>query len=241
MGRFAPEANPEYRLREGEAELSTLIATDVLAEGLNLQDCDLDLKRKLQNRIQEIHDTIGEDSVILDRTERLNEEAMYAIYEKQAEKLSLFENEEEEFVNLNEAEAILRQMRKDDPDEYERITNLRDGIRTARPSNQKGLYVFCQAGRYQQLFLVDERGEIVSRDIPRVLNTIKCGPDLKGVPLPEGYNTTVMRIKRLFTEEVQHHQAEREHTLSLTQGQRLKSTSWTKRFAGRLPRPSTES
>jgi hypothetical protein len=44
---------------------------------------NLGLRQKLHNRIQEIHNTIGEDSAILDRTEQLNEEAMYAIYEKQ--------------------------------------------------------------------------------------------------------------------------------------------------------------
>ena len=46
------------------------------------------MKDKLHNRIQEIHDTIGEDSEILDRTEKLNEEAMYAIYEKKGGQLS---------------------------------------------------------------------------------------------------------------------------------------------------------
>ncbi|MFQ5549792.1 MAG: arginine--tRNA ligase, partial [Gemmatimonadales bacterium] len=35
-----PQANPEYRFAAGEVELFTLVATDVLAEGLNLQDCD---------------------------------------------------------------------------------------------------------------------------------------------------------------------------------------------------------
>ncbi len=40
VGRFAPKANPEYKRPEGESELFTLVATDVLAEGLNLQDCD---------------------------------------------------------------------------------------------------------------------------------------------------------------------------------------------------------
>ena len=45
-------------------------------------DRHLALKAKLHRRIQEIHDTIGEDSDILDRTEKLNEEAMYAIYEQ---------------------------------------------------------------------------------------------------------------------------------------------------------------
>ena len=41
VGRFAPKANPEYKFDgSGEMELITVIATDVLAEGLNLQDCD---------------------------------------------------------------------------------------------------------------------------------------------------------------------------------------------------------
>jgi superfamily II DNA/RNA helicase/nicotinamide mononucleotide adenylyltransferase len=265
VGRFAPFANPEYQAPEGETELSTVIATDVLSEGLNLQDCDkivnydlhwtpvrliqrfgridrigsehdvvygfnflpetgieknLGLQEKLHNRIQEIHDTIGEDSAILDPSERLNEEAMYAIYEKKDESLSFFEDEEEEFVDLNEAEEILRQLRKENPAEYERIANLRDGIRAGKPSERKGTYVFCQADRYQQLFLLDERGEIVTRDIPKILATIKCGPAVDGTALPRDYNATVMRVKRFFAEEVKHREAERDHTLSLTHGQR---------------------
>ncbi|MBM4309135.1 MAG: SWF/SNF helicase family protein, partial [Deltaproteobacteria bacterium] len=265
VGRFAPKANPEYQFQTGESELFTLVSTDVLAEGLNLQDCDkvinydlhwnpvrliqrfgridrigsehgivyafnflpetgidrnLGLKQKLRNRIQEIHDTIGEDSAILDRSEQLNEEAMYAIYERKGGQLSLFEDEEEEFLDLNEAEEILRQLRKENPGEFERVASIRDGVRTVKPSGTKGLYVFCQAGRYQQLFLLDEKGDVVSRDVPRILGIIKCGPELKGMPLPSGYNTAVMRVKRQFAEEVKHRQAEREHTLSLTQGQR---------------------
>jgi len=266
VGRFAPKANPEYKLQPGDTELNTVIATDVLSEGLNLQDCDkiinydlhwnpvrliqrfgridrigsdhdvvygfnflpetgidrhLGLKQILHNRIQEIHDTIGEDSAILDQTEQLNEEAMYAIYEKKGENLSLFEDEEEQFVDLNEAEEILRLLRKNDPTEYERIASLRDGIRTAKPSSvQKGLYVFCQADRYQQLFLLDHKGEIISRDIPKVLGAIKCSADLQAESLPPDYNKNVMQVKRNFTEEVKHREAEREHTVSLTHGQR---------------------
>jgi hypothetical protein len=264
-GRFAPKANPEYRFDLGEVELSTVIATDVLSEGLNLQDCDkiinydlhwnpvrliqrfgridrigsdfdviygynflpetgidrnLGLRATLHSRIQEIHDTIGEDSAILDRTETLNEDAMYAIYEKQGSQLSLFEDEEGDVLDLNEAEEILRLLRKDNPGEYERISNLRDGIRAAKPSHSKGLYVFCQAGRFQQLFLIDESGGIITRDTPRVLGTIKCDPELKGESIPADYNSAVMRIKRLFAEEARHRQVEREHTISLSHGQR---------------------
>jgi superfamily II DNA/RNA helicase len=267
VGRFAPKANPEYKFAAGETELNTVVATDVLSEGLNLQDCDkiinydlhwnpvrliqrfgridrigsdfdrvygynflpetgiernLNLRQRLHNRIQEIHDTIGEDSAILDRTEQLNEEAMYAIYEKKGKNLSLFEDDEEEnLLDLNEAEEILRQLRKDRPEEYERIANMRDGVRSGMASaSRKGLYVFCQADRYQQLFLLDEKGEIVSRDIPKVLGAIKCSPEIPVQPVPSDYNAAVMRVKRQFTEEVQHREAEREHTVSLTHGQR---------------------
>jgi len=275
VGRFAPKANPEYRFQSSEKELFTVVATDVLAEGLNLQDCDniinydlhwnpvrliqrfgridrigsdhdviyglnflpetgldknLGLKEKLHNRIQEIHDTIGEDSEILDHTEKLNEEAMFAIYEKKhGGQLSLFEDEEEkeEFLDLNEAEEILRQLRRENPAEYERIADLRDGIRTAKAATHKGQFVFCEASYpnqpdqkgYQQLFLVDENGAVVSKDVPKILGVIKCGPDTKGQPLPKDYNAAVMRVQRQFAEEVKHRQAERMHTLSLSLGQ----------------------
>jgi hypothetical protein len=267
VGRFAPKANPEYRFVKGEAELMTVVATDVLAEGLNLQDCDniinydlhwnpvrliqrfgridrigsehevifaynflpeagidknLGLKERLHNRIQEIHDTIGEDSQILDETERLNHDAMYAIYETQGgapAQLDLWGKPEDEFLDLNEAEEILRQLRKEDPAEFERVANLRDGIRTARPSLQKGLFVFCQAGRFQQLFLLDDKSAVVSRDVPRVVGTVKCAPDAKAAKLPDGYNKAIMAVQRTFAEEVKHREAERKHSFKLTHGQ----------------------
>jgi superfamily II DNA or RNA helicase len=273
VGRFAPKANPEYRFTAGEKELFTVVATDVLAEGLNLQDCDniinydlhwnpvrliqrfgridrigsdhdvvygynflpetgldknLGLKEKLHNRIQEIHDTIGEDSEILDRTEKLNEEAMYAIYEqKNSGQLMLFEDEQDEFLDLNEAEEILRQLRRENPAEYERVADLRDGIRAAKTATLKGQFVFCEATYperesakgFQQLMLLDPNGAVVSKDIPRILGAIKCGPELEGRPLPKDYNATVMRVLRQFAEEVKHREAERTHTLSLSHGQ----------------------
>jgi superfamily II DNA/RNA helicase len=273
VGRFAPGANKEYKFKSGESQINTLIATDVLAEGLNLQDGDLiinydlhwnpvkliqrfgridrigsvkdviygfnflpelgiernlGLQQKLKNRIQEIHDTIGEDAAILDRTEQLNEEAMYAIYEQKGKQLSLFEPEEEEFLDLNEAEEILRQLQKNDPGEFERIANLPNGIRTAKLSMHQATYVFCEASDpsrpdikgYQQLFLLDDQGNVISRDIPRILGAIKSDSTSPIATLPKDHNSAVMRVKRQFAEEVKHRQAEREYNQRLTQGQR---------------------
>ncbi|MBI2889874.1 MAG: helicase [Nitrospirae bacterium] len=267
VGRFAPKANPEYRFPKDEDELMTLIATDVLAEGLNLQDCDhiinydlhwnpvrliqrfgridrigsdhdailaynflpeigiekhLGLHEKLRNRIQEIHDTIGEDSKLLDQTERLNPEAMYAIYESQGMsggEPDVAEKSEEDFLDLNEAEEFLRQLRKENPAEFERIAGLRDGIRAARAAEHKGLYVFCQAGRYQQLVLLDERGKAISRDVPRVVGAVKCSPDTKPVKRPDGYNEAVMTVQKSFAADVKHREAEKQYNFNLTHGQ----------------------
>ena len=133
--------------------------------------------------------------------------------------MDLWGKPEDEFLDLNEAEEILRQLRKEDPAEFERIATLRDGIRTARPSLQKGLFVFCQAGRFQQLFLLDDKGAVVSRDVPRVVGTVKCAPDAKAADLPDGYNKAVMAVQRTFAEEVKHREAERKHTFNLTHGQ----------------------
>ncbi len=265
VGRFAPRANPWYRFRKGEVELNTVIATDMLAEGLNLQDCDkvinydlhwnpvrliqrlgridrigsehdrifafnflpeigierqLGLREKLSARIREIHETIGEDAAILDPSEQLNDEAMYAIYEGRGEALSLFEGDEEEPMDLNEAEELLRLMRRENPAEFERIADLRDGLRTGQASATKGIFAFFASGRYQQVLLLDGEGNVVSGDLSDVLRAITCGEDDAAQPLPEGYNAALMQAKQRFDNEVRQRKAQREHVRSLTHGQR---------------------
>jgi len=264
VGRFAPIANPEHHPPEGTPEIDTLIATDVLAEGLNLQDCDklinydlhwnpvrliqrmgridrigsehdvifaynflpeteleknLGLKQKLAARIRDIHETIGEDTAILEPGEQLNEEAMYTIY-SQGNIASYEGDDVDEYVDLNEAEEIVRQLKEDQPELYDRIRDLRDGIRCGRQAGKPGSIIFCRSGRYRQLYQMDDRGEILSRDIPRILSVLKCDPDTPSESLPPGYNDVIMGVKGRFDKEVQARRAEREHTLSLTKAQR---------------------
>lgn len=243
VARFAPNANPEHRQSTDENELNTLIATDVLAEGLNLQDCgmlinydlhwnpvrliqrfgridrigsefdeihgfnflpelgierNLGLQETLRNRIQEIHDTIGEDAAILDNTEQINEEAMYAIYEQDNAQLNLFEDSQETGTSFIEAEEILRQIKRQDPDEYERIANLRDGIRTGIPSDTKGVYIFCRLGSFQQPCLFDENGQLISTDPAKILQLLQCDPEVSGQPVPPEHNARVAKQQKDF-------------------------------------------
>lgn len=243
VARFAPNANPEHRQSTDENELNTLIATDVLAEGLNLQDCgmlinydlhwnpvrliqrfgridrigsefdkihgfnflpelgierNLGLQETLRNRIQEIHDTIGEDAAILDNTEQINEEAMYAIYDEDNAQLNLFEDSQETGMSFVEAEEILRQIKRQNPEEYERITNLRDGIRTGIPADTKGTYILCRLGSYQQPCLFDEKGQLLTADPAKILQKLACDPELKGRPLPPEHNSRVAKHLKTF-------------------------------------------
>lgn len=93
---------------------------------------------------------------------------------------------------------------------------------------QKATYVFCEASDpnrphikgYQQLFLLDNKGDVISRDIPRILGAIKSNSTTATATLPKDHNSAVMRVKRQFAEEVKHRQAEREYNQRLTQGQR---------------------
>lgn len=264
VGRFSPKSNPEIAPRHPEQEIRLLVATDVLAEGLNLQDCsvvlnydlhwnpvrliqrlgridrigsehdiiyalnflpetgiekNLGLTIVLSRRIAEIHETIGEDAAILDKSERINENAMYAIYHQG--ETGAEEDAEEDFVDLNEAEEFFRNLSREAPAEFERIRNLRDGIRAARTADANDTYVFCKAGRYNQLFLVGPDEQIRTQDVPRVLAAIKATPETPSLSrLPDGYNRQVMRIRNLFVEEVKHRQSEREHSVGLRLCQR---------------------
>ena len=246
VARFAPKANPEHRQSTDENEINTLIATDVLAEGLNLQDCgmlinydlhwnpvrliqrfgridrigsefeeihgfnflpelgiesNLGLQETLRNRIQEIHDTIGEDAAILDNTEQINEEAMYAIYDEDDAQLNLFEDSQETGMSFIEAEEILRQIKRQDPEEYERIENLRDGIRTGIPATTKGTYILCRLGSYQQPCLFDEEGQRLTADPAEILKRLECDPKLEGKPLPPEYNSQIAKHQKDFASE----------------------------------------
>ena len=264
--RFAPKANPHVQLK-GQPEIRILVATDVMSEGLNLQDADvivnydlhwnpvrliqrfgridrigseneviwgynflpetkldknLGLTQILRARINEIHETIGEDTAILDKTEQINEKSMFAIYEKkQSGQLELFQDDDDDFIDINEAEEILRSLQKEDPSEFERIANLRDGIRSsyAKMSGQ-GTYVFCQAGRYQQMILFDKNNSVMSRDIPTVLGRIKCPKDEPTAVLPKDHNKKVMEAKKIFEEKIRHRKASQQYGLHLTVQQR---------------------
>ncbi len=179
----------------------------------------LGLREKLHRRIQEIHDTIGEDARILDPTEQLNEQALYAIYQGQMGDLE--QDEESELVDLTEAEEILRQIKESNPETFNRIAELRDGLRCGRAlPDQSGAVVLCRADNYRQLYQVDAEGAIVTRDIPRISKLLQCEPDTPAVELGAGHNRLVSGVFDRFSQEVAARWSEQKHTVKLSVTQR---------------------
>ena len=79
--------------------------------------------------------------------------------------------------------------------------------------------MFCQAGKFQQLFLLDQEGKTESRDIPKILGRLKCSKTEPASQLPREHNQEVMKVLKMFTAEVRHRTAQQKFSLSLTVGQ----------------------
>ena len=174
LSRFSPTWNPAPPSVPAEPEIRVLLATDVVSEGQNLQDCarilnydlhwnpvrliqrfgridrigtehaeinlhnmwpdtevdaELDLTERLNNRIQSFHDLVGLDSRLLSEAERLNADAMYSIYADK--RMPDLDDGLDEVAANQRAISLLQRIQNSDPDMWDIITNLPDGIRSA--------------------------------------------------------------------------------------------------------------
>jgi hypothetical protein len=203
-------------------EHDTIYAYNFLPEtGL---ERELGIEQRLERRIADIHRTIGEDAPVLHKSEQINEEAMYAIYRGDP---SVLEDEPEpDIFNLLKAEELIRQLQRTDPDRFHEIATMPDGVRSARqavgepgPStgSGQGLFVFCQAGSYQRLYLVDEGGHRTA-DPQQAIRAIRCEEDEPTLALPAGINERIAAVKRDFDAEVRAREAEIRHTVGSALG-----------------------
>lgn len=266
--RFAPIANKVPRGKVADP-IAILISTDVLSEGLNLQDAayivnydlhwnpvrliqrfgridrldtlhkeihaynflpdpkleqHLGIQATLRERINEIHKSIGEDEPILEPDEKLNEEAMYAIYEGNGKALEAMEEADDSYDSLGvqTAEDIIRKLARDNPMLLAHIKSLPNALRCARrlewpaPTDsplaqidrKPAIFFFAKAGDYQKLYLADAKGEILAEDQMAAVAAIRSVPEERAVTLPAGYNQLVERLRAKFQRAFAEHLAE---------------------------------
>jgi hypothetical protein len=92
----------------------------------------LNLRDTVRRRIQEIHETIGEDAKVLEESERLNTADIYSIYVEGR----LPEEDEDDLFSVQEAIEILRRIRVEEPELFSRISLLADGVRASRTASR---------------------------------------------------------------------------------------------------------
>ena len=265
--RFAPIANnvPAGKVTE---PIQILVATDVLSEGLNLQDAayilnydlhwnpvrliqrfgridrlntlhreifafnflpdpkleqHLGIAQTLRERIAEIHESIGEDSPILDPEEQLNEKAMYAIYEGDGKALESFEEAEEDYdsLGIQAAEDFIRKLQREEPEFMAKIKSLPNALRTARnldsPQSQDStlsqlkekpaIFFFGKAAEFQKLYLADADGNVIAEDQMAATAAIRCSKEERTAKLPSNYNSLVEKLRAQFEKAFAEHLA----------------------------------
>lgn len=265
IARFAPKSNEDLykklKKKNGEqiSEFQVLISTDVLSEGLNLQDCytiinydlhwnpvrliqrigridrigteaesifiynflpereleeKLGIREILHARIQEIQDVIGEDSKILDHTEIVNPDAIYAIYNgSEKERKDLFDSTEDDelLFGLNEAEELIRKLTRENQDYIEYIMKLPLGLRSGKINKNfpKDHYFSCfQSGPFMKFYLMDEEGNLITDDLIKCLNAIRCSKDELNVELSSNFKKFLIKTTGEFSSDVKNYREE---------------------------------
>jgi len=243
IGAFAPIAN-EYN---GGEVVDILVATDVLSEGFNLQDCsavinydlhwnpvrliqragrvdrigseadkifirnflpvsqvesEIKLKEKLDQRIREIHKYIGEDEKILTEHERLNESALYTIYDKRD--IDELESSEEIDFTLDEAEQIIKELAKFKPEYMEYIKRLQLGLHSSKKANNEGSFAFFRSGEFYKLFI--KKGDNILSNFSDVITEIRCEHNEKEIEISsdqqEEFFKDINKLNKIFKDSI---------------------------------------
>jgi len=141
---------------------------------------------------------------------------------------------------MNEAEELIREIREKEPEYFDYIKNLPDGIRAAKSSNERVNFVFCEAGDYQKIFLTDENDNLIKTDIITAINKIKCDKDENPLRLPAGFNKSVTKVMMRFRRDVGERMTKREAMKTLKPQQRYVLNK-LQRYYEEIDNPETKS
>ena len=141
---------------------------------------------------------------------------MYAIYEGDGKKLGAIEDELEASVELEvqEAEELLRRIKRQQPELFNRISSLPSAVRSGRnwpaaspAARRPAVFFFGQAGDFQRLWLADAEANILAEDNHSSIAAIACPPEERRQKLPPNYNTLLTKLKTRFDQQYQEYLA----------------------------------
>ena len=236
MSRFSPVSNGKSGLPAKE-QTRILIATDVLSQGQNLQDCgrmlnydlhwnpetiiqrygridrittehqtihlhnmlpdagverQIGLTGRLSERVQSFHDFIGLDDAILQQTEAVNRESIYAIYDGEMPELE--DDRLAGTAKAQEANATLNRIRREQPELWHNLLNMPDGLRAAlnnpeHPDSASTLILLRNDSLNQGY--ASSAGEVTPLAHYELATRAACSPDTPAVALPPDTNQRI--------------------------------------------------
>jgi len=123
-------------------------------------------------------------------------------------------------ISLNEAEEELRKIKESDPEKFEEIRSLRDGIRCSVSKDGDKYFVFCHADRYSQLYLVNSKGEILEKEVAKIIGMLRNQLGKSSIPISNDFNLVVTKVKEQFYQDVISRYLEQRNRISLNNDQR---------------------
>ena len=237
IARFSPKSNDRPDMPDTE-QTRILIATDVIAEGQNLQDCNrvfsydlhwnpvtliqrygrvdritteheevylhnmmpdpavedtIGIRQTVGNRVQAFHDLIGLDNAILETGERVNPDSVYGIYngEMPEEQDSITDS----VAMAQEANALLNRVRREQPELWQRLWLMPDGLRAAMTGeghpNAGATIALLTRGDAKQGYAVGSAGAVTELTHAELVRQVECEPDTPAIPLPPDTNARI--------------------------------------------------
>ena len=266
--RFSPKANRANI--KPEEEIKILISTEVLSEGLNLQDGQviinyelhwnpvriiqrigridrigsqydeiyvynffpeteaekgINLEQKVRNRIEDIIKNFGYDEKTISLDEATVRKKLFEIYTERPEGLEEIEKQSpSKYFELE-----FKRLKERYPQEYEKAKELPNMVHIAKKDDKKGVIVFCRAGNWFKLKMVDERGELITADDWEILKLLECKPETKGIEFDLNKLDIIEKTREIFEKEANDREKDRVNIIHPVKKEFEKLIEWLKR------------
>ena len=233
--------DPNRKKKEQQNDLRILIATDVLAEGINLHrsnvlinydlpwnptrvlqragrvnrlgsafenvhifnffptthsDEHLGLEVNITNKIQMFHDILGEDAKYLSDGEEFGSQELFSTLNNK----KAYSGEDEEGDSELKYLEMMRKIRDEDPDLFQKIKELPKKARSGHKQQElttDQLVTFFRIGKLKKFYL-NENGSSNEITFFDAVDTLECSPTTKRAKIPNEYYHLLQTNKTRF-------------------------------------------
>lgn len=182
---------------------------------------DLKLEVAVSSKIDEIHRVIGEDYAILEKSERINENDMYAIYRQNS---SILDREDSNPLEPTEFERILIDIHDNNPKLWDDFRKIPDGIRSSKNPQRGELLLACSNGfskndSITKYYVIDHTKKVRQVDSRTALSMLKT-TDKSTHTLPGDYDSMLRAGWTRFLDDMEQRVASERTRIKLTVSQR---------------------